>query len=566
MFANYGKVDEMEHQRLMSRRKTVMRVAATALAFILLVSIVAAVVAGTRSSRQQSDSKSSENLSSSIKAVCNVTLYPDSCFSSLSQVARTGRPLDLFRLSMQVAQKALQAASEQFGGPLWQNVDSNMTTQAVQNCKTLLGLATDHVNNSLLAASGDLSLIHSVTDLQTWLSTAATCQETCLDGFEFETQEIQSSVMDTLRNSTELTSNSLAIVNLVTRITSGSLNLRRRRLLTAEDEEPEWISAGARRLMASANLTSMANITVSKDGKGQFKTISDALNAVPSKSNQTFIIYVKKGVYAENVVVATNKWNVVMMGDGSNKTIVSGSLNVVDGTPTFSSATFAVMGKGFMARDMGFYNTAGAAKQQAVAFLSASDMSVFYQCRFDAFQDTLYTHSNRQFYRKCDILGTVDFIFGNAAVVFQNCNMLPRRPLPGQTNVITAQGKTDPNMNTGTSIQGCVVAPFEDLTGVKSYLGRPWKDYSTTIYMNSSLSSIVQPQGWLPWMGTTAPDTVFYAEYLNTGPGADTKNRVGWKGLKLNLTSKAAGAFTVKSFIQGDKWIPSTGVPYKGGL
>jgi len=85
-----------------------------------------------------------------------------------------------------------------------------------------------------------------------------------------------------------------------------------------------------------------------------------------------------------------------------------------------------VAGKGFIAKDMGFFNTAGAAKHQAVAFRSGSDLSVLYRCSFDAFQDTLYAHSNRQFYRECDITGTIDFIFGNAAVVLQSCNIQPR--------------------------------------------------------------------------------------------------------------------------------------------
>ncbi|KAJ7011476.1 hypothetical protein NC653_001800 [Populus alba x Populus x berolinensis] len=112
----------------------------------------------------------------------------------------------------------------------------------------------------------------------------------------------------------------------------------------------------------------------------------------------------------------------------------------------------SVAGKGFFARDIKFINTAGAEMHQAVAFRSGSDMSVLFRCAFDGFQDTLYAHSNRQFYRDCDITGTVDFMFGNAAVVFQNCNIQPRQPLPNQFNTITAQEKKDPNQNTGISI------------------------------------------------------------------------------------------------------------------
>lgn len=226
----------------------------------------------------------------------------------------------------------------------------------------------------------------------------------------------------------------------------------------------------------------------------------------------------------------------------------------------------AVFGKGFVARDIGFVNTAGAAKHQAVALMSTADESVFYRCKMDAFQDTLYAHSNRQFYKECDIYGTVDFIFGNSAVVIQNCNILPRRPMNGQQNTITAQGKVDPNQNTGISIQNCSIMPWGNLTGINTFLGRPWKNYSTTVFMESNLGGFIHPNGWMPWVGTTAPSTIFYAEYNNIGAGANTNNRVNWQGLKLRLTSKIVTKFTVKPFIQGNKWLPAAAVPFKAGL
>lgn len=124
---------------------------------------------------------------------------------------------------------------------------------------------------------------------------------------------------------------------------------------------------------------------------------------------------------------------------------------------------------------MQFQNTAGAVKHQAVAMMSNAGQSIFYRCRFDAFQDTLYTHANRQFYRDCDILGTVDFIFGNAAAVIQNCTIRPKVSMLGQQNTITAQGKIDPNQNTGISIHNCQIYAAGNLNSVKTYLGRPWE-------------------------------------------------------------------------------------------
>ncbi|KAI9115315.1 hypothetical protein K1719_013634 [Acacia pycnantha] len=240
-------------------------------------------------------------------------------------------------------------------------------------------------------------------------------------------------------------------------------------------------------------------------------------------------------------------------------------LNFVDGTPTFSSATFAVFGKNFMAKDMGFRNTAGPQKHQAVALMASADQAVFYRCLIDAFQDTLYAHSLRQFYREFDIYGTVDFIFGNSAVVIQNSNILPKVPMWGQQNTITAQGKIDPNMNTGISIQNCSISPFGNLSSVQTYLGGPWKNYSTTVFIQSSIGDLINPSGWLPWVGNSAPDTIFYAEFQNFGPGASTNNRVKWKGLR-KFSAKQANRFTVKAFLQGDRWIPVTSTPYKSSL
>jgi pectinesterase len=109
----------------------------------------------------------------------------------------------------------------------------------------------------------------------------------------------------------------------------------------------------------------------------------------------------------------------------------------------------AVAGDRFIAVDVTFRNTAGPEKHQAVALRNNADLSTFYRCSFEGYQDTLYVHSLRQFYRECEIHGTVDFIFGNAAAVFQSCNLFARKPMANQKNAFTAQGRSDPNQNTG---------------------------------------------------------------------------------------------------------------------
>lgn len=232
-----------------------------------------------------------------------------------------------------------------------------------------------------------------------------------------------------------------------------------------------------------------------------------------------------------------------------------------------SPLSAAVEGTGFLGVNLTISNTAGAAKHQAVALRVSADNATLYNCIFEGYQDTLYTHSLRQFYRECDIYGTVDFIFGNAAVVLQNCNIYARLPLSGQFNAVTAQGRTDPNQNTGTSIHNCTIKATPELAAspaTKSYLGRPWKQYSRTVYMQSFIDSFIDPAGWKEWDGTMNLNTSYYAEFNNSGPGSDTSQRVSWAVGVINAT--VANSFTVSQFLAGDRWLPPTDVPYTGGL
>lgn len=274
----------------------------------------------------------------------------------------------------------------------------------------------------------------------------------------------------------------------------------------------------------------------------------------------------KKGTYKENVEIGKSKTNVMLTGDGMDKTIITGSLNVVDGSTTFNSATVVVSGDGFIAQDIWFQNTAGPEKHQAVALRVSADQSVINRCRIDAFQDTLYTHTLRQFYRDCYITGTIDFIFGNAAVVFQNCKLVARKPMNNQKNMVTAQGRIDPNQNTGISIQFCDVIASSDLEpvkgSIKTYLGRPWKEYSRTVYMQSTIGNHIDPAGWSEWSGDFALKTLYYGEYKNQGPGADTSKRVKWPGYHIITNWEEALQFTVAEMIQGGVWLKNTGVEY----
>ncbi|CAM0901923.1 unnamed protein product [Alopecurus aequalis] len=338
-------------------------------------------------------------------------------------------------------------------------------------------------------------------------------------------------------------------------------NHQHRALLSAA--YPEWVPSHARRLLQLPGMQK-PNAVVAADGSGNFKTITEALNAVPKQSTARFVIYVKAGDYKEYVTIPKELTNIFMYGDGPTKTRVIGDKSNTGGFATIATRTFSAEGNGFICKSMAFVNTAGPEGHQAVALHAQGDMSVFFNCRFEGYQDTLYVHASRQFFRNCEVLGTIDFIFGNSAAVFQNCLMTVRKPMDSQANMVTAQGRTDPNMPTGIVLQGCRIVPEQALfpvrTTIPSYLGRPWKEYARTVVMESTIGDLIKPEGWAEWMGDLGLKTLYYAEYSNTGPGAGTSKRVTWPGYRV-IGQAEATHFTVGVFIDGMTWLQSTGTP-----
>jgi len=331
----------------------------------------------------------------------------------------------------------------------------------------------------------------------------------------------------------------------------------------SDEKFPSWIPLSDRKLLQDSETTTKPDLVVATDGSGHYTSIQAAVNAAAKlpRKHKRLVIYVKAGVYKENVVIKKSIKDVMVIGDGIDSTIVTGSRNVKDGTTTFRSATFAVSGNGFVARGITFENTAGPEKHQAVALRSSSDFAVFYDCSFKGYQDTLYLHSRRQFLRNCKIYGTVDFIFGDATAILQNCNIYARKPMSGQKNTITAQSRNDPNESTGFVVQSSTVA-----TEAETYLGRPWKSFSRTVFLKCNLGGQVNPAGWLPWSSGFALRTLYYGEYGNTGAGASVSGRVKWPGYHVIKTATEAGKFTVENFLDGNYWITAAGVPVNDGL
>ncbi|KAL4367013.1 hypothetical protein GQ457_05G030400 [Hibiscus cannabinus] len=430
---------------------------------------------------------------------------------------------------------------------------------ALADCRELMESSMDRIMDSVVAVEKNDVTSHS--NAHSWLSSVLTNHVTCLDGLEGSARTLMEPALDDLISRARA---SLAVFV--------SFSPRKMKLVDplVVDGFPSWVTSKDRKLLQSLPNQIKPNVVVAKDGSGKYKTLGEAVAAAPDKSNTRYIIYVKKGTYKENVEIGKNKKNLMIVGDGMSSTIITGSLNVVDGSTTFRSATVAAVGDGFMAQDIWFQNTAGPQKHQAVALRVGADQAVINRCQIDAYQDTLYTHSNRQFYRDSYITGTVDFIFGDAAVVFQNCKLVARKPMDKQSNMVTAQGRIDPNQNTGTSIQSCNIIASSDLQPVKgtikTYLGRPWKEYSRTVIMQSFIDDHIDPSGWSIWSGDFALKTLYYGEYMNKGPGAGTGKRVTWPGYRVITSAAEANKFTVAALIQGGSWLKPTGVTFTEGL
>ncbi|GJS59158.1 probable pectinesterase/pectinesterase inhibitor 7 [Tanacetum coccineum] len=521
-------------------------------------------------------------------SVCQDTPYPSVCQASLPINNSSANIHDYGRLSIR---KSISSATK-FANLIDKYLTASDLTpgaiNALKDCQYLARVNIDFLTstfNSINTTQTPLSDTKS-EDMQTMLSAILTNTETCIDGLKANAASWTSKngVVGPIENDNKLYSVSLALFNKGWGRTKknkkfgfshkGFKNGKLPPFKMSQESKSVLETVGRRKLLQSNGAGQQVVISkvvvVRQDGSGNFTTITDAVNFAPNKSAASagyFVVYVTAGVYEEYVNIPSNKRYLMMIGDGINQTVITGNHSVVDGWTTFNSATFIVTAPYFVAVNITIRNTAGSIKHQAVALRNGADLSTFYSCSFEGYQDTLYTHSLRQFYRECDIYGTVDFIFGNAAVVFQNCNLYPRLPMSGQFNAITAQGRTDPGQNTGTSIQKCNIRAADDLASSNgntvTYLGRPWKEYSRTVYMQSYMDTLITPAGWSIWSGDFALNTSYYAEFNNSGPGSDTSRRVSWSYV-INATD--AANFTVSSFIAGDAFLPQTGVPYDGGL
>ncbi|CAN6458516.1 unnamed protein product [Victoria cruziana] len=504
--------------------------------------------------------------STAVSRACSATRYPDTCAVTLSQSPPGYGAFDFTRAAIAAAATSLETARSTANAILLSSASDKNRTNAARNCIELLGYSARR-----LAVATEPGILESrVKDARAWLSAGLAYQYDCWSALKYvNTTNQVDSAMAFLADLQNLTSNALSMVFALDRFGPDTRSWgppqTERDGLGPFPGAPSTESPTLPTRLQRGFDSLVPDVVVCKDGSGGcLGTIQAAVDSAPDYGSGLFVIKIKEGVYDEIVRVPFNKTNVVFLGDGMGKTVITGNLNAqMIGVSTYNTDTVGVNGDGFMASGITFQNTAGPDSHQAVAFRSDSDFSLIENCEFLGHQDTLFVHTLRQFYRSCRIQGTVDFIFGNSASIFHNCTILvaPRQlsPEKGATNTVTAHGRTDPAQATGLVFDNCVITGTDDYLQYynanpkvqKVYLGRPWKAYSRTVYLNSYLEKIIRPDGWLPWDGDFALSTLYYGEYENTGPGANISGRVPWSS---KIPPQNVYMYSVESFIQGSEW------------
>jgi PelA/Pel-15E family pectate lyase len=319
--------------------------------------------------------------------------------------------------------------------------------------------------------------------------------------------------------------------------------------------------------LTAAVFAQKPNITVAKDGTGDVKTVSEAVDRIPAGNKKRFTIFIKKGVYDEQIRIPANKPYISFIGESADNTKLTFNIsNKIAGT---TSAAYAVYigGHDFRAENLTFENShkyeAGASGQQAVAVLSEADRLVFKNCKFLGWQDTLYAKNGRQYFKDCYIEGSVDFIFGQAAAVFENCRIHSKAD-----GYITAPMRFSENEASGFVFINSKLTGENTQKGV--FLGRPWRAFGRTIFLNTTMDAHIRAEGWNNWNNAANEKTAYFAEYNSTGAGAKMSERVKWIH---QLSKEEAQRFETENFLKGkdgwnpktanDKWLESTATDWK---
>ncbi|XWS76673.1 hypothetical protein CRYUN_Cryun01aG0197700 [Craigia yunnanensis] len=295
-------------------------------------------------------------------------------------------------------------------------------------------------------------------------------------------------------------------------------------------------------------------ITVDQSGKGDFKSVQNAIDSIPSNNNKWIHILISPGNFREKVTIPADKSCIFLEGAGSNLT----SIEWGDHMDTCDSATFTSSPDNIVAKGITFKNVYNIpsgpdVKNKIMPALAAriyGDKSAFYSCAFFGLQDTLWDVQGRHYFYNCYIEGGFDFIFGRGQSIYEGCeiNLTAGKYAPGYPNgYVTAQARNSSDDPSGFVFKSCM------FTGTgKTYLGRAYGAYSRVIIYKSALSDSIIPSGWDAWTYVNHEGNLMYAEADCSGPGANTSKRVPW--LK-KLSAAQLNQFLNISYIDKEGWI-----------
>ena len=289
-------------------------------------------------------------------------------------------------------------------------------------------------------------------------------------------------------------------------------------------------------------------IVVSRDGTGNFRTLQEAIESARAFMDYTVTIYVKNGVYKEKVIVPSWVENIDIIGEDRDKTIITYDDHAnINKMGTFRTYTVKVEGSDITFKNLTIENNA-AQLGQAVALHTEGDRLKFINCRILGNQDTIYTGAKftRLYFKDCYIDGTTDFIFGPSTALFENCMIHSKR------NSYVTAASTPKEAKYGYIFKHCKLTAEPGVD--KGYLGRPWRPYAYTLFIECELGKHIVPAGWHNWGKQSNEETARYMEYKNTGEGANVSERVAWS---KQLTKKEAEAVTVDAiFGTQSNWNP----------
>lgn len=272
----------------------------------------------------------------------------------------------------------------------------------------------------------------------------------------------------------------------------------------------------------------MREITVAADGSGDFKTITEALEAIRAYMDYRVTVNIKNGEYHEKLIIPSWLENVDFIGENPEKTIITyNDYAKLDNMGTFRTYTVRVDGCHLSFKNLTFRNNAGRVGQAVALHTEGTDLK-FENCRFLGDQDTLFLagHDSELEFDDCYIEGTTDFIFGPATAYFNECVINSKAD-----SYITA-ASTPQDVEIGFVFKNCRLTADPDVK--KVYLGRPWRPYAYTAFIDCEMGDHITPAGWDNWRNPDNENTARYIESGSKGPGGDTSKRVRWAKQIIN--------------------------------